>query len=76
MECKHPEKGFVITVGRDGRKQWEERCHVCRANVRGGWVKRADVAAAGVDPDSCPVARDLRSPEDKGEQSSLFGGRP
>jgi hypothetical protein len=74
--CRHEQTEYGRVVGRDGRAQFEERCCACKVNVRGVgvWVPRSEVRTrCPVTPEDLPVFRDLRTPEDKGEQPLLFG---
>jgi len=70
MDCPHERRRLGLVISRDGREQIEEHCLDCHCNARGPgiWIAREKVA----DPESLPVLRDLRTPEDRGEQRTLF----
>ncbi len=59
-------------IGRDGRSQAAEVCLDCGGNARGSgrWVAASEKIG---DRAGLPVWKDLRSPEERGEQGSLFG---
>jgi hypothetical protein len=69
MLCRHEQTEFGEVIGRDGRSQVEERCVLCRQNVRGAgvWVARATLPTPG----KLPVFRDMRKKPPPG--NSLFG---
>jgi hypothetical protein len=71
MMCLHPRTRLVRVICRDGRTHIMEECLDCGGNARGSaiWVPRSSVP---VDPESLPIAKDLRTPEDRGEQPLLF----
>lgn len=68
--CPHMRRQFMRVISRDGREQIAEVCQDCHENARGAgiWVSAHKVPVAR---SSLPVWRDLRTPEDKGEQPML-----
>ena len=67
----HERRRLGRVIGRDGRDQVAEWCLDCDPNARGPgvWVPKHQVPVGVA---SLPVLRDLRSPEDRGEQRLLF----
>ncbi len=61
--CKHLENAFRRVICLDSREHIEEVCLNCGVKLRKDWVSRAEVIAAGCDPDALPISRDLRKTE-------------
>jgi hypothetical protein len=71
LRCTHERTRLGQVIARNGIVHVEEQCLDCGANVRGPghWVPHGEITRPVAE---LPILRDLRTPEDKGTQPTLF----
>lgn len=71
LGCHHPRTSLMRVIGRGGIVHVADVCLICGGNARGvgRWVPRDSI---GRPVEDLPIWKDLRTPEEKGEQPTLF----